>query len=93
MPIGIHRSSDKPFTNHLIKPEKGDRIYLFSDGYADQFGGPEEKKFKYSAFRDLLLRIHADPMEEQHRELERVLLDWMGKVEQVDDILVMGIRI
>ncbi len=92
MPIGIHRSYDKPFTNHRIKPEKGDLIYLFSDGYADQFGGTEGKKFKYRAFRDMLLREHKRPMKEQGKMLEAAFDEWRGEIEQVDDVLVIGVK-
>ncbi|HKL67700.1 MAG TPA: tetratricopeptide repeat protein, partial [Bacteroidales bacterium] len=92
MPIGIHRSSARPFTNHHIYPEKGDAIYLFSDGYADQFGGPSGKKFKYRAFRELLLKDYKKPMQEQKEKLDRTFMDWKGDEEQVDDVLVIGVR-
>lgn len=81
------------FRNHSIKMEEEDVIYLFSDGYADQFGGPEGKKFKYRRFRHLLMSIHKLPMEEQHRKLEENIRDWMGtRYDQIDDQMVMGIR-
>lgn len=92
MPIGIHRSSDRPFTNHHIYPEKGDAIYLFSDGYADQFGGPSGKKFKYRAFRELLLKDYKRPMQDQKEKIDRTFMNWMGDEEQVDDVLVIGVR-
>lgn len=92
MPIGIHRSSGRPFTNHHIYPEKGDAIYLFSDGYADQFGGPSGKKFKYRAFRELLLKDYKRPMQEQKEKIDRTFMNWMGDEEQVDDVLVIGVR-
>ncbi|MFO7850966.1 MAG: SpoIIE family protein phosphatase [Bacteroidales bacterium] len=92
MPIGIHRSLDKTFTNHRIEPCQGDIIYLFSDGFADQFGGPQGKKFKYRAFRELLLREHKKPMPVQEEILAKVFEEWKGDIEQVDDVLVIGVK-
>jgi len=68
-------------------------IYLFSDGYVDQFGGPDDKKFKYRRFRHMLLSNYEKPVEEQKSILKRVINTWRGRMEQIDDILVMGIRI
>jgi serine phosphatase RsbU (regulator of sigma subunit) len=65
---------------------------LFSDGYADQFGGDNGKKFMLKRFQDLLISIHHLEMQEQMRELEKALSDWRGPREQVDDVLVVGIR-
>ena len=65
---------------------------MFSDGYADQFGGPEGKKFKYRRFRHLLLTIHKLPMEKQQSILDSSIEEWKGNMDQVDDILVIGIR-
>jgi serine phosphatase RsbU (regulator of sigma subunit) len=93
MPIGIHRSLDKSFTNNIIRPEPGDIIYIFSDGYADQFGGRYGKKFKYKAFRDMLLEIHNQPMERQKSILEEKFDSWKGDNEQVDDVLVIGVKV
>jgi serine phosphatase RsbU (regulator of sigma subunit) len=68
-------------------------IYLFSDGYPDQFGGPEGKKFKYRRFRQMLMTIHKLPMEEQKMKLRENMMEWMGSShEQIDDQMVMGIR-
>ncbi|MDX2430143.1 MAG: SpoIIE family protein phosphatase [Bacteroides sp.] len=87
---GIKRG---PFTNRTIQMEDNDVIYMFSDGYADQFGGPEGKKFKYRRFRHLLMSIHHLPMEEQHKILEENIRDWMGdRHDQIDDLMVIGIR-
>ena len=93
MPIGIHVSTISPFTNNSIPIREGDLIYLFSDGYADQFGGPKGKKFMYRPFQDLLLEIHKEPMERQKELLERKFHDWRGDREQVDDVLVIGLKI
>ncbi len=80
------------FENKQIVLQDDDVIYLFSDGYADQFGGPEGKKFKYRRFRHLLLTIHQYPMEEQQRLLLERINRWKDGFEQVDDILVIGFR-
>lgn len=93
MPIGIHMNFTQAFTQHTIELEKGDMVYLFSDGYADQFGGPKNKKFRYKAFQDMLFENHQKPVEEQYEILHRTIKDWMGNENQVDDILVLGYRI
>lgn len=84
---------EKQYTNHQIELEQGDIIYIFSDGYADQFGGSRGKKFMYKQFRDLLLKIHDRPMEEQKDVLNATIESWKGSFEQVDDILVIGVRV
>jgi serine phosphatase RsbU (regulator of sigma subunit) len=81
------------FSDHVIQLRDGDIIYIFTDGFADQFGGPEGKKYKYRRFRHLLLALHQLPMERQVEFLQRSILDWKGDLDQVDDILVMGVRI
>ena len=93
MPIGIHLDFEKPFTNHNIDIHNGDMIYLFTDGYADQFGGPRNKKFRYKQFRDLLLEIYTMPLIKQKEKLSRTIVDWMGNNEQIDDILILGFKI
>jgi ligand-binding sensor domain-containing protein/serine phosphatase RsbU (regulator of sigma subunit) len=92
--IGIDENIDQEqtFENNLVSLEEDDVVYLFSDGYADQFGGPEGKKFKYRRFRHLLLTIHRFPLEEQQHLLEDRFESWKGNLEQVDDILVIGIK-
>jgi ligand-binding sensor domain-containing protein/serine phosphatase RsbU (regulator of sigma subunit) len=81
------------FKNNVIPMQEGDSIYIFSDGYADQFGGPDGKKYKYRRFQHLLLAINQLPMEKQHELLEKSIMRWKGDLDQVDDILVIGIRI
>ena len=93
-PIGAFlENQSQQFTNNEIELKKGDLIYMFSDGYADQFGGPENKKFFTKRFDSLLLGIHHLPMEEQKETLKSTLYEWMGTNGQVDDILVIGIKI
>jgi serine phosphatase RsbU (regulator of sigma subunit) len=82
-----------PFTNHFIDTQAGDVIYLFSDGFPDQYGGPHRKKYKYGRFRKFLLDIHREPMQRQRELFGKELDHWMGEHEQIDDVLVMGIRI
>jgi serine phosphatase RsbU (regulator of sigma subunit) len=93
MPIGIHKEKTDPFSNNLIDIEPEDALYMFSDGYVDQFGGTKQKKFMTKNFKELLIRIHNKPMKEQKEILDKTIQDWMGSVEQIDDILVMGLRI
>jgi len=93
MPIGhAGKFESKSFTNHEIELAKGDIIYLFSDGYVDQFGGEDGQKFKRSLFRKTLLSINKQSMSEQERLLGETLDRWKQKNEQVDDILVFGVR-
>jgi serine phosphatase RsbU (regulator of sigma subunit) len=91
-PIGKYINSH-PFHEHTIKLLKGDTIYLFTDGYADQFGGSKGKKFKDKQLQEVLLANESSSMEEQKSILERNLDEWKGNLEQVDDILVIGIRL
>lgn len=91
-PIGSFENSH-PYTTHSFELSKGDTLYLFSDGYVDQFGGPKEKKFKYKAFRELLLNLNNNSMNEQKVILNETFEKWQGNLEQVDDVCVMGVKI
>ncbi len=91
-PIGGFEPDGTGFTDHRIKLKKGDVVYIFSDGYADQFGGEKGKKFMYRQFRELLSSIHTQPMDRQKGLLIEALNEWKGPHEQVDDILVIGMR-
>ncbi len=91
-PIGVF-SRQTSFTTHLVNLEEGDAIYLFSDGYIDQFGGERRKKLKTKPFQNILLAIQNKSMEEQKRILHEYLVNWKGDLEQVDDICIFGIRI
>jgi len=90
MPIGISEKT-LPFTATSYKDE-GYNLYLFSDGFLDQFGGPRGKKFMSKNFKKLILELQSVPMNEQGAALEKVLMGWMGEISQIDDILVMGLR-
>ena len=93
-PIGmIDGQAKKNFTNHRVNVMKGDMLYIFTDGYADQFGGKDQKKFKSINIRRLLSEIYNYPEEEQKRLLEKAIRDWMGNIPQVDDILFVGTRV
>ncbi len=93
-PIGVHiRKSDRLFDNHIIPVKKGDQVYIFSDGFADQFGGPEYRKFNYKRFKNLLLANASQPMEQQQGRLTQAFDQWKDEKDQVDDICVIGVRI
>jgi serine phosphatase RsbU (regulator of sigma subunit) len=93
MPIGIHQKAEATFTRHNIDIARGDTFYIFSDGYVDQFGGPEGKKIKLKRLQEIVLENHTKPMDEQKQILDKIFTDWQGAQEQIDDVLVMGVRI
>lgn len=94
MPIGIYQAKpEAKFTNHVFNLNLGDSIYIFSDGYADQFGGPKGKKLKYKKFREILIENKDKGLDEQRDILNSSIEEWKGACEQVDDILVIGMRI
>jgi ligand-binding sensor domain-containing protein/serine phosphatase RsbU (regulator of sigma subunit) len=90
-PIGKYDNL-KPYQSHSIDLEKGDSIYVFSDGYVDQFGGEKGKKFKAKAFRSLLLSIQDKSMDEQKALIDEAFESWRGSLEQIDDVCVIGVR-
>ncbi|MDF2436680.1 MAG: yrrB 5 [Bacteroidota bacterium] len=93
-PVGIFIGEKlREFSNHQMELYPGDSIYIFTDGYADQFGGAKGKKFKYKPLQDLLLSSQNKSMLEQKRLLEETIEKWRGNLEQVDDILVIGVKI
>lgn len=93
-PIGAYEGQlQQLFTRVEIPLKKGDCLYIFSDGYPDQFGGPRDKKLTTKKFKQLLLDIHNEPMEKQKELLNNSLEEWMGEGEQIDDILVIGIKV
>jgi phosphoserine phosphatase RsbU/P len=90
---GLETEHRKPFTNHTIPLEPEDCIYLFTDGFADQFGGDKGKKFMVKNFERQLTEINNESMEKQHSIIQEKFEAWKGNHEQVDDVLVIGIRI
>lgn len=93
MPIGIYIKEKESFTNNELDLQKGDVFYIFSDGYQDQFGGEDGSKFKTKNFKQLLLEIHQKPMAEQREILDKRIDEWRGSWEQVDDIIILGVRV
>ena len=93
MPIGIHIENGAPFSRSESDIMKNDTLYIFSDGYVDQFGGESGKKFKAKSFKDLLVSIQDKSMDVQRDVLDDTIEKWRGDIEQIDDILVIGIRI
>lgn len=93
-PIGFHTGEHlQRFSNHTLQTQKGDAVYLFSDGYYNQFGGTKNKKFSALQFQQNLLSIYHLEMEEQKKILQKKFEDWMGSQPQIDDVLVLGIKI
>ena len=90
--IGKHHK-EADFLHHSIDLKQGDHIYLFSDGYADQFGGPKGKKFMYKQFKELLISINDKPLNQQKEILDSTFESWKGELEQIDDVCVIGIKI
>ncbi|MFN8206497.1 MAG: SpoIIE family protein phosphatase [Bacteroidales bacterium] len=90
MPIGISAGIEKSFSNQRIKLEEGDKAYLFTDGYIDQFGGDSRKKFKPTPLKNLIIAHAGYPLEQQKDILEQTLLTWQNDLPQVDDILAVG---
>jgi serine phosphatase RsbU (regulator of sigma subunit) len=91
-PIGKY-GLETPFTNHNIQLEKGDTIYIFSDGYPDQFGGERGKKYKSGNFKKTLVRISTETIEKQKQMLDQEFESWRGSLEQIDDVCVIGVRV
>lgn len=93
MPVGKGHDDAQPFTYNRVALYPGDVIYTLTDGFADQFGGPRGKKFKYKALEELLLSLHHLPMAEQRELLQKTFADWRGLLEQVDDVCIIGVRV
>ena len=92
-PVAISAGAKKPFTNHEINVKKGDMLFIYSDGFADQFGGPKGKKYMSRKFRDYLASISSFSAEEQSQKLEKEFYRWKGTQDQIDDVCVMGVKI
>lgn len=91
--LSKRRKGEFVFTEQVLKFEKNTCFYLFSDGYMDQFGGSKNEKFNLPRFKELLLKIHSEPMEAQKEILEKTLKDWKGQTPQIDDVCVIGVRL
>jgi serine phosphatase RsbU (regulator of sigma subunit) len=90
---GSNEERQTVFTNHIIEAKEGEKYFLFTDGFADQFGGPKGKKFKLKQLEDLLLRTHDMPFDQQSFTLNQTFVDWKGELEQIDDVTVLGFGI
>ncbi len=93
LPIGKHDRDNIPFTLHTLNLQKGDVVYTLTDGFPDQFGGANGKKFKHKQLQNLLLAMANKPMETQKQKLNDVFDNWKGDLEQVDDVCLIGVRI
>jgi serine phosphatase RsbU (regulator of sigma subunit) len=91
MPVGVGERKDD-FKNFELEIQKGDILYLYTDGFADQFGGPKGKKFKYKQLNDKLIEIHPKKLSDQQQILSAIFHEWKGELEQIDDVCVAGIR-
>ncbi|MBN1145065.1 MAG: SpoIIE family protein phosphatase [Bacteroidales bacterium] len=93
MPVGIGAEEELSFANHQYELDANDTLYLFSDGFVDQFGGNAGKKFKYTPFRKLLVEIAHMPVQQQEQRIRQTFNNWKGNHPQVDDVLVFGFRL
>lgn len=93
MPIGVHVRDQEAFTNHIIDLEKDDQLYIFTDGFADQFGGPKGKKMNYKRFRKSITDQFKINEEQQQENLLKAFHDWKGDQEQLDDVLLIGLKV
>jgi serine phosphatase RsbU (regulator of sigma subunit) len=93
MPVGKSHDDHALFTYNEVALQKNDMVYTFTDGYSDQFGGPEGKKLKLKKLKEKLVAVSLLNLQEQREELKQFFLDWKGTLEQVDDVLVIGVRV
>jgi serine phosphatase RsbU (regulator of sigma subunit) len=93
MPIGIHIGEEMSFTNNFVQLQKGDTIFMFSDGFPDQFGGTRNRKLLVSGFKKIIESIAETDIEKQATLLEKNLQEWKKDTRQIDDIIVLGVKI
>ncbi|MCB9175001.1 MAG: SpoIIE family protein phosphatase, partial [Flavobacteriales bacterium] len=93
IPVGKHDNDNIPFIGGEFETKKGDVIYTLTDGFQDQFGGENGKKFKVKPFKTFLISISHLPMNKQKEKIEETFINWKGKEEQVDDVCIVGIKI
>ena len=91
-PVGYYLGKDIPFTKEEVALEKGDMLYIFSDGSTDQFGGSRGKKYSTRRYKELLIKISSLGCDEQRKAIHEELTSWMGEEEQIDDVCIMGVR-
>jgi serine phosphatase RsbU (regulator of sigma subunit) len=92
-PVGKYQDEQSSFTLQTISLQNNDCVYSFTDGFADQFGGPHGKKYKYKQFKEQLLKNHKLSLEKQKKLIETEIENWRGTLDQIDDILMIGIKI
>lgn len=92
-PVGAYLGNEHKYTLREFQLMKGDRVYLFSDGYADQFGGPKGKKFKYNTLASMVQESDSRPMHEEGKLIENAFNEWKGNYEQIDDVCMLGVRV
>ena len=93
MPVGVYVKDNQNFTNKRAQLQKNDILYMFSDGYYDQFGEETGRKFMKKRFREFLEEISVKPMKEQKEIADKTFSEWKGQTEQSDDVLLAGIKI
>ena len=93
MPVGVHRNDHKLFSRKTYQLNKDDYIYMASDGFADQFGGKRNRKYLKANLRKLLVKIHEEPADKQKQLLKTEFDEWKGNSDQIDDVLVAGIKV
>ncbi len=91
--FAFRTKKDQTFTNHKIELKQGDQLYMFTDGYSDQFGGNDKRKYFQANFQKFIANIAISDMDTQYNQLVNEFLDWKGEHEQIDDVLVMGVKI
>jgi serine phosphatase RsbU (regulator of sigma subunit) len=91
--IGFSYFKKTTFQNHEVEIKKGDCLYIFSDGFVDQKGGPNRTKFFYTPFKQFLISIHQKPMDEQRQLLDDKFMDWKKELSQIDDVLIFGVKV
>ncbi len=92
-PIGKYADVQKKFTKHSLSLSENDEIYIFTDGFPDQFGGPEGKKYKYKPFKQFLLSLAQKSASDQYKNMSQEFESWKGDLEQIDDVCIIGVRL
>ncbi len=93
MPVGKRAKDNVPFSEQTVDLQTGDVVYMLTDGYCDQFGGAKQKKFTYRKLKEMLLQISDKSVKEQNDHLTLAFERWKGTLEQVDDVLIIGVKI